>query len=219
MLPQQPTADVAPCQDSFRWSRSQAVSLLEQALHHDDPPSLGAFAEEHAVPRSTLHYWKHRRNHLDTSEALRSFFESAAGLDFLHGLVLAAHVAFHQTGGSGIRPWSLFFELARLQPFLACSYGAQQRLAGALADLIVEYGQTQRRPLAPAMPARSISLCEDENFHQGDPCLVAPCAMFCAMQNIAQGPFPTSSSSRRVPTNAMLTLGTERSSRAWKACP
>jgi hypothetical protein len=188
MLPQQPTPDVAPCQASFRWPRSQAVSLLEQALHQDDPPSLCVFAEQHAVPRSTLHYWKHRRNHLDTSEALRTFFESAAGLDFLQGLVLAAHVAFHQTGASGIRPLSLFFELARLQPFLACSYGAQQRLAGTVGELIVEYGQTQRRQLAPSMPARSISLCEDENFHKGPPCLEAiePVSNFLVVETCSE---------------------------------
>jgi Family of unknown function (DUF6399) len=173
MLPQQPTADVAPCQDPFRWPRSQAVALLEQALHQDDPSSLGAFADEQDVPRSTLHYWRHRRDHLDTSGPLRDFFESPAGLDFLQRLVLAAHLAFQQPGGVGIRSLSIFFELVQLQPFLACSYGAQQHLASDVQSLIVQYGQAQPRRLAPTMPVRKISLCEDENFHQGPPCLVA----------------------------------------------
>jgi hypothetical protein len=173
MLPPQPTPDDAPCQGPFRWPRSQAVWLLEEALQRDNPPSLSVFAEERAVPRSTLHYWKHRLYHLDTSDALRHFFESRAGLDFLQRLVLAAHLTFQQTGGVGIRPLSMFFELAQLQPFLACSYGAQQRLAGEVQSLIVQYGQAQRQQLAPAMPARKISLCEDENFQQGPPCLVA----------------------------------------------
>jgi hypothetical protein len=173
MLPQQPTADVAACQDPFRWSRSEAVSLLEQALHQDDPSSLRAFAEEHDVPASTLYYWQHRRDHLDTSDPLRAFFESPAGLDLLQRIVLAAHVTFQQTGAVGIRSLSLFFALTPLRSFLACSYGAHQRLASELQSLIVQYGQDQRHKLAPATPVRQISLCEDENFHQGEPCLVA----------------------------------------------
>lgn len=173
MLPQQSTPDVAASQEPFRWPRSQAVALLEQALHQDDPCSLGTFADEQDVPRSTLHYWRHRRDHLDSSDPLRDFFEASAGLDFLKRLVLAAHLTFQQTGAVGIRSLSIFFELAQLQPFLACSYGAHQHLASEVQSLIVQYGQQQPRQLAPTMPARKISLCEDENFHQGTPCLVA----------------------------------------------
>ena len=37
----------------------------------------------------------------------------------------------------------------------------------------MQYGQEQRQSLAGAMPARQVTLCEDETFHQGRPCLVA----------------------------------------------
>src|SRR5438270_6630952 len=116
MLPHQPTDDNDACQEPFRWPRSQAVALLEQALHQDTPSSLGEGADEQDVPRSTLHYWRHRHDHLDTSGPLRDFFESPAGLAFLKRLVLAAHLTFQQPGAVGIRPLSVFFELAQLQP-------------------------------------------------------------------------------------------------------
>jgi uncharacterized protein DUF6399 len=173
MLARQPTDPSTDCPPPFRWERSQVVSLLDDARQDPDHPSLRAFAEEHDLPPSTLHYWQRRWEQLDASAPLRDFFESAAGLAFLHQLTLAAHLVFQQANAVGIRPLICFFEYAGLAPFLACSYGVHQRFANTLQGLLVDYGTEQRRSLASAMPARKITLGEDETFHSGHMCLVA----------------------------------------------
>src|SRR4051794_26785434 len=132
MTPTQPTQPAPDRQDPFRWDRSDAAGLLDQALRPGDHPSLRCFADQHGVPPSTLRYWKARRDRLDAPKPLRDFFESADGLEFLKGLVLAAHLCFQQTGATGVRPLLAFFEHAGLGPFLACSYGPHQRLAARL---------------------------------------------------------------------------------------
>jgi Family of unknown function (DUF6399) len=173
MTPSQPTDPPGPRQEPFRWPRSQATALLQQAQGHADSPSLRAFAAEHDMPPSTLHYWRRRRQRLDAPQPLRDFFESAPGLALLGRIVLAAHLVFQQTGACGVRPLLAFFEHAGLAPFLACSFGSHQQLACLLQGLLARYGQEQRQALAAGMPARKITLCEDETFHQGRPCLVA----------------------------------------------
>src|SRR3954470_5254934 len=173
MTPTQPTQPAPDRQDPFRWDRSDAAGLLDQALRPGDHPSLRCFADQHGVPPSTLRYWKARRGRLDAPKPLRDFFESADGLEFLKGLVLAAHLCFQQTGATGVRPLLAFSEHAGLGPFLACSYGPHQRLAARLRELLLQYDQEQRQALAAGMPPRQITLCEDETFHRLLCCLVA----------------------------------------------
>jgi hypothetical protein len=172
------------CQEPFRWDRVQVVSLLDEAINDPTKPSLRAFAAEHEIPPSTLHYWKRRYDDLAAADAVRDFFESPCGLGVLRRIVLAAHTQFNQSGACGIRPLLSFFERAGLGPFLACSYGAHQCLASSLQGLLVRYGQEQPRALAPDMPARQISLTEDETFHSGHTCLVAiePCSNFILVE-------------------------------------
>jgi len=173
VTPCQPTEAAPDCQGPFRWDRSQTVALLEETLDPEAPSSLRCFAAQHELPPSTLRHWKRRKGRLDAPEPVRDFFESKAGLDFLQRLVLAAHRHFHQSGACGIRPLTAFFRDAGRAPFLACSFGPQQRLARALQGLLIHYGREQSAKLAATMPRRKITLCEDENFHHGPPCLVA----------------------------------------------
>jgi Family of unknown function (DUF6399) len=184
MTPGQTTADASNRQGPFRWQRSQATDLLFRATHGGECPSLRAFARANGLPHATLSYWRRRRDRLPAPQALRDFFESPAGHDFLRGLVCAAHLSFQQAGACGIRALVAFFRLAGLHPFVACSFGAQQRLAAHLEGLIVSYGQGQKQRLAAGMARRDISLAEDENFHQGSPCLVAvePCSNFLVVE-------------------------------------
>jgi len=94
--------------------------LLEQALDQPDQASLRAFAAQHHLPLSTLHYWRRRRKDRqavtpdDEAALLRDFFESAPGLDLLSRIVLAAHLVFQQTGACGIRPLLTFFRTPAL---------------------------------------------------------------------------------------------------------
>jgi hypothetical protein len=172
------------CQEPFRWDRVEVVSLLDQAIKDPGKPSLRAFAAEHEIPPSTLHYWKRRYDNGAAADAVRDFFESPAGLDVLRRIVLAAHSEFNQSGACGIRPLLSFFKHCGLGPFLACSYGVHHRLASALQNLLVRYGQEQPKALAADMPTRQITLTEDETFHSGHTCLVAiePCSNFILVE-------------------------------------
>lgn len=172
MLVSKPTDPPATCPAPFRYDRREAVALLDAALHDPEHPSLRAFAEEHDLPPSTLHYWQRRREQIAAVEPLRDFFESPTGLAFLQRITLAAHLVFQQGNAVGIRPVICFLEYAGLAPFLACSYGVHQSLASTVQDLIVSYGTEQRQSLASDMPKRKITLCDDEVYLTQDPCLV-----------------------------------------------
>jgi hypothetical protein len=174
MLAPQDTTSQRSCPEPFRWTRSQTAQHLEDFRDpHEATPSQRAFAQQAGLPRSTLQYWQARHERVAAEPVLTTFFESAVGLALLKRLVLAAHLVFHQAGPAGIRPLLAFFEHAGLAPFLGCSYGTHQALAQRLQELILCYGSEERQRLAPTMPARSVTLCEDENFHQDRPCLVA----------------------------------------------
>jgi hypothetical protein len=174
MLTPQVTPAADGCQEPFRWSRSAVAQALDDlADPHQPACSQRAFAGQASLPRSTLQYWQARSRRLDAQPALAAFFESAPGLALLKQIVMAAHLTFRQAGPCGIRPLLAFFEQAGLAPFLACSYCTHQGLAEGLQDLILQYGSEERRRLAPGMAPKKITLCEDENFHQDLPCLVA----------------------------------------------
>jgi Family of unknown function (DUF6399) len=161
------------CPEAFRYERIQVVSLLEQIVNDPEHPSLRAFAAENDIPPSTLRYWQRRKDALPVAVPVRDFFESPCGHAFLRRLVQATHLHFNQTGAVGIRPLLSFFRDCGLAPFLACSYGVHQAIASDLQDLILSYEAEQRPRLAQAMPARQISLCDDEVYLFAFPCLVA----------------------------------------------
>src|SRR5208283_4171508 len=93
------------------------------------------------------------------------FFQTPAGLDFLHGLVTTAHLVFVQANDCGIRNLCSFLELSGLAEFVSSSYGAQQAVAQEMETLLVTFGQGEDQRLAASMPAREIAFCEDETFH------------------------------------------------------
>jgi hypothetical protein len=172
MLENQSIDPLAQGPEPFRYDRREVAALLDEALHDPEQPSLRAFAAEHDLPPSTVHYWQRRREQIAAEQPLRDFFESPAGLAFLHRLTLAAHVSFQQANGVGIRSVIGFLEYAGLAPFLACSYGVHQDLARTVQDLIVCYGKEQRESLAATMPSRKITMCDDEVYLTQDPWLV-----------------------------------------------
>lgn len=161
-------------QEPFRYSRSETARHLHDRLDPDrSGQSTRHAARTTGIPHTTLRYWEQRQQHTDAPAELVAFFESPPGLAFLKQLLLALHLVFQQQGTAGIRPLCRFLELAQLAPFVAASYGAQQRLATLLQALLGQYDQQQRQQLAPGMKPKDITLCEDENFHGDQPCLVA----------------------------------------------
>jgi hypothetical protein len=89
-------------------------------------------------------------------------------------------------GACGIRLVCQLFRSAGLGPFLACSYGAQHKVAQRLEQEVVRFGQQEQQRLGAQMPARTVTLVEDETFHQ-QPCLVAiePVSNFILLEQYA----------------------------------
>jgi hypothetical protein len=161
------------------------VGFEESRLRDDS--SQRAFAHEQRVPRSTLQGWLKRKQGLQTAPELRAFFETPVGLEFLHGLVQASHLLFHQGHHVGLRPLCEFFQMVGLAPFLATSYGAQQQLAHQREQQIIAYGKQERLRLSAKMARKKICLAEDENFHERM-CLVAvePVSNFLLVECFAE---------------------------------
>jgi hypothetical protein len=173
MTPPQPTPDHAPRPEPFRWDRADTA----QALHdfHDPRrphPSQRRHAEQAGLPRSTLQHWLKRQRRLDLDPAEAAFFDSPAGLAFLHRLVLAAHLVFCLQGSAGLRLLCLFLRLCRLDRVVAASYGSRQQFAARLEQGVVDFAAEQRSRLAEGMAPKEVALAEDETFHP-QVCLVA----------------------------------------------
>ncbi len=159
------------------WQRMTVAGILDQFDRRDSPwMSRSQIARELDVPNSTLQAWlQQRRARLANSgqpQEVVQFFENPAGLAFLHQLLTAGHLIFVQSSNCGIRNFCQFLELCGLNEFVAASYGAQQAVAEEMELLLSDFGEQEDRRLAAQMPAREISLAEDETFHP-QICLVA----------------------------------------------
>src|SRR3954452_10037009 len=140
------------------------------------------------VPRSTLQHWLKRKLALEADPALVAFFESPAGLAFLHRLVGACHLTFTQQGTCGIHLVCAFLQRSGLDRFVASSFGSQQALARQLEHALLDYGADQRSALASQMTPRRITVCEDETFHpQGGLVSIEPVSDFILLEVYCQG--------------------------------
>lgn len=143
-------------------------------------------AAELGLPRATLQAWRGRAADAATPAVLAAFAQTPEGVRWLHGVVMAAHFAITLLGGAGVRVVCQFLELSGLSAFVGASYGSQQALHAALEQAVVAVAQEMRRALAEEMPARDITVCEDETFHP-DICLVAlePISDFIVLEQYA----------------------------------
>ena len=149
--------------------RFEAEKLEQFAKLHSPWNSRRQIARQIDVSDRTLYRWIDRsRRAVRTSSLPRDvarFFQTPAGLDFLHGLITAAHLVFVQANDCGIRNLCWFLELSGLDEFVPSSYGAQQAVAEKMETLLVAFGQAEDHRLAASMSACEICLCEDETFH------------------------------------------------------
>jgi len=145
-------------------------------------------AAETGIPRTTLQHWLGRRESLTASPKAVAFFESPEGVAFLHGFVVAAHLVMTWMGPCGIRLVGLLTDLTGLGPFIASSYGSQQRISAEMQEALAEYGAEERARLAAGMERRKITVCEDETFLSEDICLVAmePVSNFILLEEYAE---------------------------------
>jgi len=172
-----------------KWRREETVAhvvAFESAV--STGKSQRTFASEHGVPRTTLQYWLERKNTLDASAVLVSFFESPEGLAFLHRLVIALQFVMSFVCGCGLRPIATVLELAGLSPFVANSFGVRRKLGVQMETEIRTYAKEQRTALSKQMASKRITVCEDETFHP-ETCLVAiePVSNFILLEEYAEG--------------------------------
>lgn len=150
----------------------QAATLAEVQSGLAQGCSQRELSEQLGVARSTLQGWLAREPAADVPAALAQFYASEEGVQWLRRQVIAAHLVITLLAGGGIRLVCTYLELSGLSAFVADSYGTQQKLNAALEEAVVAYAEQERQRLAPAMPARKITVCEDETYHP-EICLVA----------------------------------------------
>jgi hypothetical protein len=144
------------------------------ARHFDDYRALRqdglserAAALKLAIPRSTLQAWRVHAETLDSEPQFVAFFESAAGLAFLHRLLAAMHLVFVELGACGIRLVCRALELAGLDRFIACSFEAQRRVNVGVQERVIGFAKSERGRLAANMPIKDITIAQDETFSGG----------------------------------------------------
>lgn len=153
---------------NVRWNR------MAHARHFDDYRALQrdglserTLALKLSVPRSTLQGWRVHAETLDSDPQLVAFFESAAGLAFLHRLLGAMHLVFVELGACGIRLVCRALELAGLDRFIACSYESQRCVNVGVQQRVVDFAKSERDRLAAKMPIKDITIAQDETFSGG----------------------------------------------------
>lgn len=128
-----------------------------------------------SVPRTSLHRWTKQcpQPELAASmSAANAFFSSPEGQIWLHRIILAVGYV-HQYGEEGVRGVQRFIQLAGLDQWTASATGSVHGWLNKLQNEIIAFGKYWREKLAPNMPRKLISIGEDENYHEGKPCLVA----------------------------------------------
>ena len=144
-------------------------------------------SEEVGIPRTTLQHWQGRKDTIDAAPEVVDFFESSAGVAFLHRVVMAAHFVMTQTSSGGIRPVCLFLELSHLNRFVGASYSPHQKVSKATEQAISAFEEEESQRLSKQMRPKQIAVCEDETFHP-EICLVAiePVSNFILLEKYAQ---------------------------------
>ena len=170
------------------WDRKEVAEKISQfETIRQQGMSQRQLAKEMNIPRTTLQHWLKRKENLDADKEVVRFFESPAGLIFLHQLIIAVHFVMTQVGPCGIRLVCLFLELSGLNRFVGSSYGCQQQVTVAMEKAMVEFEQQERKRLAAGMKRKKISVCQDETFHP-EICLVGiePVSNFILVEKYAQ---------------------------------
>jgi hypothetical protein len=187
MTPSQLNSATSGRPEPFRWTRVETVQALSDChAPHRPASSQRQFAQQAGLPRATLQHWLKRQHRLDLDPLAARFFDSPAGLAFLHRLVVAAHLVFTLESTAGLRPLCRFLRLCQLDRVVAASYGSRQQFAAVLEQAICDFATAQRQQLAQDMAPKEIALVEDETFHPAI-CLVAiePVSNFLLVEQYA----------------------------------
>ena len=166
------TETIQEASRNFRWNREDIVSNLVNFDEVRQKKSLRQFTKEQDIPRSTFRHWVTRKDSIDALPGVIDFLESPEGLALIHKIVTAAHFAFTKDGVASIHNVSTFLKLSGLSPFVASSYSTQRKISNKMDDWIIEFEKKEQPKLIQNMPAKKITLAEDETFHP-QICMVA----------------------------------------------
>lgn len=158
--------------EDVRLKIAHKMAALEAAQYLNPEASRRELATTLGIPESTLRYWEQRTDKIEAPEEVVAFFESPAGVLFLHRLVLAAQFTMGFVTPTGVRNICQFLELSGLSPFVASSYGSQRKMVLKMEEAIIDFGKEEEKRLTANMPQKDITLAEDETFKLGL-CLVA----------------------------------------------
>ena len=120
-------------------------------------------AEENNVPRTTLEHWIKRTKELKCQHdpEVTTFFESPAGIAFLHRLLIAMLLIFHTDGGCGLPSIRKVLLMSALSKFVGSSLGTLHKMSSQIDQLLKEFGESERERLGALMPNRKITGCGD----------------------------------------------------------
>lgn len=167
-----PAVPPGPPLPSQRARHQTAAQLRDFEVAASRGDSQRDWAHSNKVPRTSLQHWVYRKRGIEDSPELVAFFESPAGLAFLHRLVTMLLLVFSELGANGRGRVGLALRLAGLSPYVGLSDGSLHKLGASLQDQIITYEAHHRPLLAAGMESKQITLCEDETFHP-QICLVA----------------------------------------------
>ena len=166
------TETIQEASKNFQWKREEVVTNLVDFDNVRQKKSLRQFTNEQGIPRSTFRHWVKRKESIDALPGITGFLESPEGLSLIHKIVTAAHFAFTKDGVASIHNVSTFLKLSGLSPFVASSYSTQRKISNKMDDWIIEFENKEQPRLIQKMPAKKITLAEDETFHP-QICMVA----------------------------------------------
>jgi len=139
-----------------QWQREKIADTIIDFEQIKSELSQRKFAKSIGVPRSTVQSWIKRKEELCAIESpeLVKFFESPAGAQFLHRIVLAAHYEFCEKGPASIHNVSNYLKRCGLEPFIGTSYSTQRNVAHQMDEAIVAFEKSEQDRLKVGMPVR-----------------------------------------------------------------
>ena len=102
-----------------RWGRDKIAAKILDFEGAKQARSERQWANDQGIPRTTFQHWISRKHAIDAAPGVIEFFESPDGAEFLHNLILAAHLEFTKHGVASIHNVSNFLELCGLSRFVA----------------------------------------------------------------------------------------------------
>ena len=165
-------------------------AIQAKAVNESGCQSQRNLAKKYNITRTTLQHWIDRKNKLKglMDPNVVEFFESPSGQAWLHNMVIATFLIFHQNGNSGIPDLHEYFEMIIIDKFVGISISALQKVGKTLNKQIIVFDNEETKRLAENMPHKTIPGALDENFIMDEMTLILmdPVAGFILAEQIEQ---------------------------------